>query len=527
MTSFNHRTPDYFPVIRQRMERLQQLRADPPALQAMKLFYREHPANFINDWGMTNEPRNPEKGLPASIPLVLFPEQVKFIQFVMERWRNGEPGLIEKSRDVGASVLLTSLSCTLCLFNRGIAVGIGSRKEDLIDNQGDPSSLFYKARAFLEGLPPDFRSEWTSAHMRIVFPGTESSIIGEAGDGIGRGARTSIYFVDESAWIERAELVEASLSATTNCRIDVSSVHGLGNPFAAKRFSGKVKVFTMHWRSDPRKDDAWYAKQCELLDPVTRGQEIDIDYRGSTEGQLIPSAWIQAAIGAHLKLGIRPSGWKYASLDVADEGRDKCAFAARHGVVLTYLKSWSGKGGDIYQSVVKSFALCDELEIDTLFYDADGLGSGCRGDANNINEARAKAGKPPIRDTPFRGSGAVLKPDSEMVPKRKNKDFFSNQKAQAWWALRLRFQNTYRAVVEKMPLDVMRFDEIISIDPNLPELLPLTMELSQPTYSINNAGKIVVDKAPDGMRSPNLADAVMIVMGPSTRGLELWKRLGT
>jgi len=522
--AFDWKRPDYFPIIQARMSKLHALRADPQALAAMKLFYRYHPANFINDFGMCHEPRNPERGLPASIPLVLFPRQVEFIHWVMDRWRKGESGLIEKSRDVGASWLLTSLSCTLCLFHKGITIGIGSRKEQLLDNAGDPSSLFFKVRMFLEALPPEFRGQWTSAHMRIVFPDTQSSIVGEAGDQIGRGGRASLYLVDESAYLERPELIEASLSATTNCRIDVSSVNGLSNPFAQKRFSGKVPVFTMHWRSDPRKDEAWYAKQVATLDPVTVGQEIDIDYRGSVEGQLIPSAWIQAAIGAHLKLGISPTGGKYASLDVADEGRDLCAFAARHGVVLHYLKSWSGKGGDIYQSVVKSFALCDELGIESFFYDADGLGSGVRGDANNINEVRTKVGKPSIRDMPFRGSAAVYQPDSEMVAKRKNKDFFANLKAQSWWALRLRFQQTYRAVVERLPVGV---DDIISIDPNLPELLPLTMELSQPTYSINNAGKIVIDKMPDGMRSPNLADAVMIVYGPSTRVFELWSKLAS
>jgi hypothetical protein len=36
------------------------------------------------------------------------------------------------------------------------------------------------------------------------------------------------------------------------------------------------------------------------------------------------------------------------------------------------------------------------------------------------------------------------------------------------------------------------------------------MELSRPTYSLNGAGKIIIDKAPDGMKSPNLYDAVMI-----------------
>jgi hypothetical protein len=42
----------------------------------------------------------------------------------------------------------------------------------------------------------------------------------------------------------------------------------------------------------------------------------------------------------------------------------------------------------------------------------------------------------------------------------------------------------------------------------------LIMELSQPTYSLDTTGKIVVDKAPEGARSPNRADAVMIFCAP-------------
>ena len=40
-------------------------------------------------------------------------------------------------------------------------------------------------------------------------------------------------------------------------------------------------------------------------------------------------------------------------------------------------------------------------------------------------------------------------------------------------------------------------------------------ELSQPTYKVNQVGKIVVDKSPDGARSPNLADALMIRFAPA------------
>lgn len=51
------------------------------------------------------------------------------------------------------------------------------------------------------------------------------------------------------------------------------------------------------------------------------------------------------------------------------------------------------------------------------------------------------------------------------------------------------------------------------------------MELSQPTYHQNVAGKIVVDKAPDGAMSPNLADAVMMRFAPMKRALRLWEQL--
>jgi phage terminase large subunit len=523
---FDFRNPDYLQVFEWRAERLRRIRAEPSVLPALKTYYRDNPAQFIIDWGMTFDPRNVERGLPAQIPFLLFPKQEEWVAWFLDRWKAQEPGITEKTRDMGMSWLTVALADTVCLFNPGVVVGFGSRKEEYVDKIGSPKSLFWKARQFMSLLPAEFRGAWNlsvhAPHMRIMFPDSGSVITGESGDGIGRGDGASFYIVDESAFLERPQLVDASLSATTNCRQDISTPNGMGNSFAQRRHSGKVKVFTFHWRDDPRKDDAWYAKQREVLDAVTVAQEIDINYAASAEGVVIPSEWVQAAIGAHLKLGIEPTGKRHGGLDVADEGKDKNAFAGRHGFLLDYLKSWSGKGGDIYSTVERAFAICDEREYLTFDYDADGLGAGVRGDARVINEKRREAGKRSISDEPFRGSGPVHDPEGEMVKERKNKDFFANLKAQSWWALRLRFQATYRAVVEQMPYNP---DDIISIDPALKELALLTMELSQPTYTINSVGKIVIDKAPDGTMSPNLADAVMICYQPAGRDLEVWARL--
>lgn len=526
---FDWRNPVYAPIFARRLQILQRIREDETGkvLAAFRSHYANHPADFINDWGITFDPRNIERGLPAVMPFVLFPKQRELIDTIYNQWRASKPLLIEKSRDVGASWVMIGVGVALCLFHDGMVIGYGSRKEEYVDKLDSPKSLFYKARVFIKHLPPEFRGGWSEkrngAYMRITFPDTGAAMTGEAGDNIGRGDRTSLYFVDESAHLERPQLVEASLSATTNCRIDASSVAGMDNPFAVKRHAGKIMVFVLDWRDDPRKDQQWYDTQCEVLDAITVAQEIDRNYNASKEGIIIPNEWVQSAIDAHIKLGVQPSGAHLGALDVADEGVDLNAFAGRHGVVLNHLTAWSGKGADIFGTVQRAFMEAEACDCPGFLYDADGLGSGVRGDARVINEARKIDGVRTIEVDAFRGSEAVIDPDGPIPSatkvardknERTNKDFFANRKAQGWWALRVRFQITHRAVTEGAPFDP---DEIISLSSALPDLAKLTSELSQPTYGLNGAGKVLVDKAPEGSRSPNMGDAVMMVYSPQPR----------
>jgi hypothetical protein len=501
--------PDYAAVFRRRAERLARMRADPDLLPGLRAFYRGHIAQFITDWGCTTDPRLVERGLPALVPFVLFPRQKEWVGYLLDHWRRGRDFLTEKSRDMGMSWLAVGCAATLCLFEDGMAVGFGSRKEEYVDRIGSPKSLFHKCREFVRLLPREFRGGWDprrdAPHMRINFPDTGSHISGEAGSNIGRGDRTGIYFVDEGAYLEQPELVELSLSQTTNCRVDISSANGMANPFAQKRHSGKVDVFTYHWRDDPRKSQAWYDREVADLDPVIVAQEIDIDYQASSEGQLIPAAWVQAAVDLHVRLNFAPTGAKTASLDVADEGRDRNAFLGARGPLVEVLEEWAGIGSDIFATTQRAFKLCDDGGYALLRYDADGLGAGVRGDARIINGHRDRKKQLLVRA--FRGSEAVEEPEKEDVRGRANEDFFANRKAQAWWSLRARFQNAHRAVHDGV---VMSHDDLISLPSGLPLLGRLTVELSQPTYHLNPVGKVIVDKTPDGVKSPNLADALMI-----------------
>ena len=509
------KNPDYVQVFQYRAERLRRIRDKLECLPALYKYYADHPIDFIEDWGMTFDPRNVGTPIPAAMPFILFPRQREVLEYILRKWRDKDPGLIEKSRDVGISWLAMGLASSLCLFNNNMVIGFGSRKEEYVDKIGSPKALFYKGRQFLQMLPKEFRNGWDhkqhAPFMRINFAATGSSITGEAGDNIGRGDRTSLYFVDEAAHLERPHLVDASLSATTNCRIDMSSVNGMANSFAEKRHGGKVEVFTFDWRDDPRKDDNWYIKQVFNLDPVTVAQEIDRSYTASIKNVLIPAAWVQASIDAHIKIGIVPTGARRGAMDVADEGKDLNAFVGSHGIVIEHIEGWSGKGDDIYGSVEKSFDICDLWGYDEFDYDADGLGAGVRGDARKINEDRKANGQRTLKVNMFRGSHAVVKPTEEAVEGRTNEDFYQNLKAQGWFHLRKLFQNVYRAVVEGMPYDP---DEIISISSTAQEYLKLVTELSQIQYDKNTAGKMIINKAPDGTRSPNHADSVMILRAP-------------
>lgn len=517
MLEFDFKHPDYPTVFRERVERLNHIRSHPEELSALKLYYKDHIPQFITDWGCTFDPRNVEANLPAIIPFILFPRQVDWVEWVLDSWRNRRPGVTPKSREIGVSWLAVALGCSLGLFYDDMVIGYGSRLEKYVDEVGAPKSLFWKARKFIGLLPPEFRNgfdeKYDAPKMRIMMRKTNSILTGEAGDGIGRGDRTGIYFVDEAAHLEHPEEVDAALSQTTNCRIDMSTAYGLNSPFHRKVTTWpKERVFRIHWRDDPRKDDAWYAKQIDELDPITVAQEIDIDFAASVEGVLIPSAWVQSAWGAAEVLGIVPTGAKFGALDVADEGKDSLAFVGATGIEVDVIEEWSGKGLDIFASVAKSFGLCDEHGYKNFRYDADGLGAGVRGDARVLNEKRDSSQR--IKVEPFRGSDGVVDPKKEDTKGRKNEDYFKNAKAQSAWHLRTLFKNTHRAITEFREKGTKDFDpdELISLSTKLDPAIKskLELELSQPTYGLDTAGKIIVNKTPDGTRSPNLYDGVMI-----------------
>lgn len=524
--------PDYVHQLAERQRRIRTLRERPDLRLGLPERYRHDPVAWINHWAVTYDPRKAgDPDVPTTMPFILFPRQAEMAEFLLSCIAEQQNGLAEKARDMGATWLCCAFSVWLWLYWPGAAVGWGSRKEQLVDKIGDPDSIFEKMRIIIRNLPDFMRPAGFDAQahmpfMKILNPENGATITGEAGDNIGRGGRKLIYFKDESAHYERPEKIEAALADNTNCQIDISSVNGLGNVFHRRREAGtewtagaplavdRVNVFILDWRDHPAKNQAWYdqrrskAESDGLLHVFA--QEVDRDYSAAVAGVIIPAAWVSSAIDAHIKLGFSDDGAWRAALDVADEGADLHALAVAKGSIVRSVEDWGE--GDVGQATRKAVEVLSGRTV-ALQYDSVGVGAGVKSEANRLrdDELLPKG----LSFVPWSAGASVLDPDGHVIPGDKEspiwKDFAANLKAQAWWQLRRRFERTHKAVTAGEKYDSA---DLISLPSGMPGLATLRKELSQATRGKTGALKMTVNKTPEGTRSPNKADGLVMAFWP-------------
>lgn len=488
--SINWKTPDYAAVFLERIERLERIRERPEDLPTLKAFYKANPVAFIRDWGITFDPRMAERGLPTTMPFILFPKQEEWIDWLVARWKNREDGVVEKSRDMGLSWLSVAIAVWMWLFHEGAVIGFGSRKEEYVDKLGDPKSLFWKIRQFINYLPQEFQpAGWNdqkhAPHMRILNPDNESAIVGEAGDNIGRGNRASIYFKDESAFYERAEAIDAALSQTANCKIDISTPNGSGNPFYKKAHAGKIPKFIFDWRDDPRKDEAWYIDQCSKLEPHIVAQEIDRNYEASVINAFIDGPTVDEAMRrgpasfpniGRLRVGVDPARF----------GNDKFAVVIRRGRVV--LKIAETQKLDTIQGAMFVKSLIDPYgeRPEQIAVDEIGVGAGV------VDQLKGWYGSIVVGiNSSIRMDGEKSKEAREMMNIGKTTEtIYFNTRAMMWGEMREWLGGA-----------------------SIPYDLDLKSELTSIRYGYRG-GSILLESKDDmksrGVKSPNKADAIAL-----------------
>jgi len=535
------------------------LARDPERAAEFRALVASDPALFASLFAVTYDPR---LAGAKTVPFVLFPRQRDLVAWLGEREVRREHGVVEKTREVGVTWTTVAYAIWKFLFEPGTKVGFGSRKEALVDQADNPDAILEKARIVLRNLPAWLVAGegvgWRSHHLRLINETNGATITGEAGDHIGRGGRSTLYFVDEAAHLPHPTSVEAALESNANAVVWVSTPAGFDDWFHRRARRGPT--FTFRWQDDPRKGPAWYAAKKATVDPVILAREVDIDHAAARGNLVIEPAWIEAsrklpgllrARGVALPgdpadaglNGAPPVGGPVvAGLDVGLD-RDLSAYVARRGPRVLRVETW--EGGRTDEVADRALALADEDGAVRLAVDAIGLGRGVVERLEDAAEARRRHALRGVPDDPedadlyreiLRSQGADgtravegfvvdavnagarasdgLWPDGARAFEK-----FANLRAELWWTLRDLLGRTAAVAegIERGDVDPARVDlgELLL----LPDDPDLARELASLSWFERN-GRIVIE-AKDALRrrgvpSPDRADALVLTYAPSS-----------
>ncbi len=492
----------------------ERIEAEAGGWEAEKAKCAADPLYWFDRYAWTYDPRLVGKPGGAFVPFKLWPRQREFILWLKARVDAAEEGLGEKSRDVGVTYLCGGFALWAWLFIPGFKSTFGSRKVDYVDKKDDPDSIFAKVRIMLyrqpaQFMPAGFNRGSHDNYMRITNPETGSVITGEGGEDMGRGGRSSMYVVDEAAFVANAETVEKALSGNTDCVIWVSSVNGMGNLFARKRHSilKPHQIFRLHWRDDPRKTEEWAAaKQASFSDPTTWASEYDIDYSASVEGICIPAIWVESAKRlAALEPRLVASNQGVTGLDVG-AGKSKSVAITRRGPVVA--KPQSRGEPDTTETAHWGLAVAKETGAAFLNFDAPGVGAGVASTLKHnqvagLTVSAVNTGLPPTQRR---------WPDG-----RTSEEMFGNSKAEVWWLCRTALQRAHEhvAFLDGKETGVEHpLTDLLALPSGDKDSDALCLQLSLVKWERNERGKIVIEQkkalARRGIASPDYADALML-----------------
>lgn len=212
---------------------------------------------WINLFAMTFKPNmmgenylevpnpNPE------VPFITWPGQDPVLLEIEELITKGGDGVIDKSRNQGASWLGLLPMCHQFLFRSRVSFKLISRKEELVDNPNDPDSLFWKLDFLISKLPDWMKPKLSRGPMRYVNQSSLNYFHGESTNkNAGRGGRRTAIFIDEAAAIEWLDQIMQATHMGATCRLLNSTPIGPGT-YTNLITQGKCKVLFLPWWNHP------------------------------------------------------------------------------------------------------------------------------------------------------------------------------------------------------------------------------------------------------------------------------------
>ena len=225
-----------------------------------------------------------------------------------------------------------------------------------------------------------------------------------------------------------------------------------------------------------------------------------------SEKTIIKRKWLDAAVDFHLEYDGDMTGQKIVGYDLADSGDDLNSKTLMDGSVCLYCDEWKG-GEDELTKSAKNVRMMAKKNDALIIYDCIGVGAGTGSTLNDLDyRNHAK----------FNAAGKVIKPIRKYEG-IKQKDFFSNLKAQAWWLVADRLRKTYDYKVNGNHKH--QSSDLISISSKINNIEGLLTELSTPFKDFDKSGRVKVESKADlkdmGVKSPNKADSFIMAASRS------------
>lgn len=269
-------------------------------------------------------------------------------------------------------------------------------------------------------------------------------------------------------------------------------------------------IVRVNWRDNPW----WNAEQEQLRqwDFNNRPRaEYDWIWEGAfmdtVEDAIILPEWFDAAVGLAQKLNIKPTGSIVVSHDPADLGGDNKAYVMRHGSII--IDADETQEMDVNDACDWALDRAIEANADAFVYDGDGLGASLRRQVitaltgKNCEIVIHKGGESPKWPGKVYQGERIAGQDANKT----NQETFKNKRAQAYWLLRDRFYNAYKAF-HGAYIDP---NELICINPDIKCLRKMRAEICRVPRVPNGNGLIqIMDKKKMkslGIPSPGLADS--------------------
>jgi hypothetical protein len=276
---------------------LAEMAKDPKDAERIRGLCKRDCVFFFNCFLFTFNPRI--KRGSKWVPFILYPYQEEDIPKIIEAIRGGHDLVIEKSRDMGATLVILGVMLWLFLFYDDYSFLLGSNKQETVDKTGNHKALFQKLDAMIERLPlflrypVNLKDEACRTKNNLRNPATGAAFDGEATvANFGRGDRRSAVLMDEFAeWADGFKALTA-IHDVTDCVIVNSTHQGAHTAFydCVQRWEHKLrfiwwlhplKAAGLYVDAQGKKRSPWYDAQAKRRPAKALAQEIDIDVQGA------------------------------------------------------------------------------------------------------------------------------------------------------------------------------------------------------------------------------------------------------